>query len=300
MKIVIIILIILAVLVISAFVIGISFAPNVLGIKPQTLDGARKWQEEHYDISWYDDIVKEDFTAESFDGYILHAQTLFASQDSNRYIIISHGYTDNRFGALKYAGMYLDLGYNAVIYDLRGHGENEPDFCTYSIRESLDLNALISCVREKYPSLSSLALHGESLGAASTAAVLKYRPDVDFAVADCGFSDISNVLKNALKTANMPTFIVDFLSLCTKIRYGYALSEMKPIDALKENDIPVLFIHGAEDAFITPDNSRRMSEATKGYSEFHTIPGAGHAESILKDRERYAEIVKAFIGKISE
>ena len=61
---------------------------------------------------------------------------------------------------------------------------------------------------------------------------------------------------------------------------------------------PLLFLHGEEDAFILPENSRRMAEATPGLSEFHLLPGAGHAESVLKQPELYREYLYAFLDRV--
>ena len=36
-----------------------------------------------------------------------------------------HGFRANRYGAVKYVDTYIDLGYNCIIYDMRGHGEND-------------------------------------------------------------------------------------------------------------------------------------------------------------------------------
>ena len=40
-----------------------------------------------------------------------------------------HGFRANRYGAVKYVDTYIDLGYNCIIYDMRGHGENEIPIC---------------------------------------------------------------------------------------------------------------------------------------------------------------------------
>jgi hypothetical protein len=58
-----------------------------------------------------------------------------------------------------------------------------------------------------------------------------------------------------------------------------------------------LFIHGAEDNFILPENSEKMSKATKGYSELYLIPGAAHAMSVLTDPEQYKKYVVDFIAR---
>ncbi|MBQ7520028.1 MAG: alpha/beta fold hydrolase [Clostridia bacterium] len=292
--------IILAVLCVLFVALGFFLADYSMKIRRQTLEQARKWQSEHYDISWYDTIKKQDYTVKSYDGYVLNVQKLFNSQPSDRYILISHGYTDNHIGSLKYSRMYLDLGFNVILYDLRGHGENEPTFCTYSIRERRDLEALIRDSRARYPEAKVFGIHGESLGSATSIAVLEYKPPIDFVVADCGFSEITTVMQGGLRGMHLPAWLVHWASVCAKIRFGYYYHQMRPIDSLADNRIPILFIHGDKDDFIIPAHSQNMQKATKGYSELHLIPGATHAASILTAPEDYKRYVQAFLQKIGK
>ena len=261
----------------------------------QTLKEAFDWQTDHYDTSFYQDLEKTDYTVKGFEDYELHVQFLKNPNPTTKYIILSHGYTDNRMGSLKYVPMYLDLGFNCIIYDLRGHGENESTFTTYGVREGKDLKCLVDDTRERYPDITILGLHGESLGAATTITSLKYMPEVDFVVADCGFSDIENVLKEGYRNAHLPTGLVDIANVTGKIRYHYAIKEMRPIDSLDENEIPVLFLHGENDTFILPKNSEDMAARTKGYKEIYIIPGAGHAQSVLTEPELYKEYVRQYL-----
>ena len=280
-----------------------GFAGNYLaslsaGGKRQTLEEALEWQRGHYDISFADDLETFTYTVDGYEGYTLHAQFFKNPQPSGKYIILTHGYTDNRYGNLKYMKMYLDRGYNCVIYDLRGHGENEPAPCTYGILEAKDLLAMIKDTRERFGEDIVLGLHGESLGAATTATVMQYHPRVDFAVADCGFADIENVLKGAVAYNHLPTWFTDVASVFFKLKYGYSYNQMRPVDSLAGNHVPFLFIHGAEDTFILPSNSARMSEATSGYSELHLISGAKHASSVLTDPALYAQYVNGFLDHL--
>lgn len=289
------IIIILAVVTAILFIAGFRMADTAMSIKPQTLDEARKWQQEHGDISWYDNVEKTDYTVSSYDGYILHVQFIKNPQESKKYVLISHGYTDNRYGAVKYADIYLNLGFNVIVYDLRGHGLNEKTFCSYSVREGQDLKVLIEDSRERYPDAEVFGLHGESLGSATSISCLQYKPQVDFVVADCGFSEITNVLKVGVRWMKLPEFIVDVAGVCAGIKYGIPFSRMRPIDALKDNEVPILFIHGAADNFIVPANSEDMRKATKGYSEVHLIKDAEHANSVLTDRRTYSVYVEEFL-----
>ena len=299
-RIVIILIIILVVLLIMTAAFGFYGAGYSLNIRRQTLEEARTWQENHYDLSWYDPLGKTDYTVTSYDGYVLHAQFLPNPDRSSKYIIISHGYSDNRFGALKYAKMYLDLGFNVIVYDLRGHGLNEQTFCTYTARERKDLLAMIQDSRQRWPDMTFFGLHGESLGAATSIAVLEEKPPVDFVVADCGFSEIASVLRNGMQAMHLPGFLTGIMSIGAKIRFGYSYEDMKPIDSLKDNRIPILFIHGGSDSFVVPENSEKMKEATAGYAELHVLPNVPHAMSVINEPEQYRKIVSAFLEKITD
>ncbi len=293
---IIIILMLIICLVFAALSIYLSYYS--MRIRRQTFEEARKWQEDHYDISFYDELEKKDYTIVSYDGYVLPVQLLVNPRPTDRYILISHGYTDNHYGMLKYTGMYLELGFNVILYDMRGHGENVKTFCTYTVRERKDLDLLISDCRKRYPDMSVFGIHGESLGSATSIAVLEYKPDIDFVVADCGFAEITNVMKGGLKDMHLPEWMIYPAQLCTRLIYGYTYTRMRPIDSLKDNDIPILFFHGEKDTFIRPFNSELMQKETKGYSELHIIPEATHAASVLTAPEDYRRYTEQFLERI--
>ena len=292
--------IIASVIIIIVFVLlGIGLALFSLTIRRQSIEEARQWQQEHYDISWYDAMDKVNYTVASYDGYLLHVQLLKNTVPSDKYVIISHGYTDNHIGSLKYTDTYLNLGYNVILYDLRGHGENEKTFCTYTIREAKDLVTLINDTRERYSDFKTLGIHGESLGAATSIACLKYNPDIAFVVADCGFSEIKSVMENGLASVHLPRSFIKWARFWAKIIYGYNYDEMRPIDSLSNNEVPICFIHGAADNFIFPFHSENMAKATRGYSELHLIDQATHAASVLTDKPQYHDILENFLSNVT-
>lgn len=286
-----------ALLFITACVLLAGF---ITGGRRQTFDEALNWQSERYDTSFYGSSEKVSYTVQGDGGYILNVQLLKAPQESSRYVIITHGITDNRMGSLKYARLYRELGFNCIIYDLRGHGENVKTSTTYGMKEGRDLALLTEDTRMRYPDITVLGLHGESLGAASTVMSLKYSPRVDFAVADCGFSDIENVLRSGVKSLRMPGFLVDMQNLGLMIRYGCSFKDMRPVDALEGSTIPVMFIHGGDDRLISPRNSEDMYEVARGYKEIHIIPGAEHAVSAIVAPDKYLEYLKSFIESVTD
>ena len=294
------ILIAIIIIIILIAALGAFLARFLLRIPAQTLEGARAWQEERYDLSWYDVIDKQSYTVKSYDGYELHTQLLINPKPSRDYVVITHGYTDNRFGAMKYARIYLDLGFNVLVYDVRGHGENEPTFCSYTVRERKDLREIIKDTRKRHPDAERFGIHGESLGAATSVAVLNYQPEIDFVVADCPFTSFKRIMKEVIKAYHLPGGVIELAGFFAKIMYKVDFNDMSPIDCLAQNPIPVMYIHGQEDRLISPMNSADLYDRTEGLRELRFIPGAAHAESVLKETEAYRQYVTEFLEKVYE
>jgi hypothetical protein len=74
---------------------------------------------------------------------------------------------------------------------------------------------------------------------------------VDFAVADCGFAEIESVLGVVYGMVHAPSFLVDVTDIGARLRYHYAIKDMRPIDSLDDNEVPILFIHGSADVLIS-------------------------------------------------
>ena len=277
-----------------------------------TFEETAAFEREHYPEGAAYIGKGEPYTITGYEGYVLHAEFHRSpSGDGKHIMILTHGHTANRHGVLKYMPIYLRRGYDCVIYDLRGHGENlyqgkekmpirlgRNQICWFSLKESKDLLCVIDDTRKRYGSDIILGLHGESLGAASTVAALGSKPDVAFAVEDCGFADIVNVQKVGLKFMHLPTFMVYPASVMCRLIYGYSFTSTKPVEAVKDNEVPLLVIHGEADDFIVWDNGKRIYDAQKGFKRMELFPGAGHASSIGSDPVRYEKVVNEFLDSI--
>ncbi len=277
---------------------GLALCRYALFGRRQTVPESVRWAREHvpalkdFDFGALERIGLTGADAKPLPGYLVRC-----GKAPRGCVVITHGYTDTHIGGLKYAPVYLDLGFDCLVYDLRGHGDNPRTACTYSVRESADLDAVIRTVRGTYP---VVGLHGESLGAATTAAVMRFGPDAAFAVCDCGFSEIMPIMENGLRAMHLPVFLSRIASFFSRIVCGSSFKDMRPIDALEGKGVrvPFLFIHGEADDFISPDHSRRMHAALPA-SRLVLIPGAGHAASVLTDPEGYARAVRAFVEEVS-
>lgn len=277
------------------FIFGL--ASQMANPKVSTLEKEISWEKEHKLWGEYDDYEKEDYIVKGLNDYDLHVTLVKNPIPSDKYVIISHGFKSNRYGAVKYVDSYIDLGFNCIIYDMRDHGENEKVTVSLGQFESEDLYKLIEDTYNRYGNIK-LGLHGESMGAATSLTVLSKKPKVDFVVADCGFSNLYDLIYKAYDIAKTP-FVLPSVNAVMKLRYGYDMKKTSPKDALVGNEVPVCFIHGEADTFILPENSQVNKAATSGYSELHLVPNAAHAQSreVLGEAE-YRSIISDFLKNI--
>lgn len=245
--------------------------------------------------------IENEHIVKSFDGYELWVGFVPGDRNNKHYVVLSHGYTSTRYGMYKYAALWRKMGYNCVIYDNRGHGVNKSSPISFGWRESKDLMSVIEDTYNRYGRDIHIGLHGESMGAGLQLMALSYNPNVDFIVNDCGYSEILPVIKwKAKSTMKLPEWVADLAAPFGKILFGFSFKEVRPIDRLKDNEIPICFVHGIEDTFTHKWHSEKMYEANKGYKELHLFEGADHAECIVVDTIRYQKMLEDFVKKVYE
>lgn len=244
----------------------------------------------------YPDVERTEYAVKSFDGYFINAEVLPAGETSKKYVILSHGYSYDRHGSVKYTHLFKALGYNCIIYDNRGHGLNEKFPCSFGIRESRDLIALIDDAYARFGEDIFLGIHGESMGSGLGVMSLKYQPRIRFVVSDCGYADFFEVVKEKMKGFHLPSLFAYPANLMSRIFFGVNLRAARPVDCAAANEIPLCLIHGDSDTLIPPSHAERIRKANKGYAEIHFFEGAEHAKSFETDEERYLQILKNFLS----
>ncbi|MBQ4248013.1 MAG: alpha/beta fold hydrolase [Ruminococcus sp.] len=267
--------------------------------------------QKDYEIEWnrkkglwrdFDSYTTKDYEIKGKDGYILHA-TFVDNEEvrgSGKYVIILHGHTSSRYGAVKYLNSYIKLGFSCVIYDARTHGDNAPDKCTLGNVEAEDLLKVIEDTRNRFSDIKVLGLQGESMGSATSLTVTRYYPRIDFIVADCPFTGAHDVITDCYKKVYLH-FLVPCIRLAGMILYKVDLNNTSALKDLDNKNIPILFIHGAGDTFISPEHSKRLYEkASKSgaYTELILVEGAGHARCrYVAGFEKYTEYIENFLKK---
>ena len=249
------------------------------------------------DKNYYDTLKKEEVVITTKDNLKLNGLFIKGDEKVNKTIIIVHGITVSHSTSIKYAEIFTKKGWNVLIYDHRRHGDSDGDYTSYGYFEKFDLDLWVNWVKERVPESQLIGLHGESMGAATVLQYASINKYVDFIIADCGYSDLYQLLKIRMKEDYhfLLTPLIHLTSIRVLRKAKFKIKKVKPIEDIRNSDIPTLFIHGTEDKYVPTFMGQDMYKAKKNNKKLYLAEKAAHACSIDVDKVRYEKEVFDFI-----
>ena len=195
-----------------------------------------------------------------------------------------HGWGDNK-GELLAVTHFLNsaCGFNLFYFDNRSHGESGGNITTIGCLEVLDFQAAMGYLREHRPQcLKRLGVFGLSMGAAVAAMAVPGHPEVKAIVLESPFTDYRQVVRRwAWNNLRVPYFPLTMIVLwLLRLRVGREdVDSYSPIRFISRvAPRPVLFIGGAEDRLMPPNNVRALYAAAQAPKELWMIPEASHGK----------------------
>ncbi|QGU96896.1 alpha/beta fold hydrolase [Clostridium bovifaecis] len=248
----------------------------------------------------FNKLKKKELYIDSPYGYKLHGFFL-PKENSKKFIIICHGFTYSLYGSVKYMDLFIKRDFNVLIYDHRYHGLSGGKNVSFGYYEKYDLKTFADWIIDKFGKDSKIGIMGESMGGGIVLQNVVIDPRIKFCIADCPYSDVTELMKYQLKTQyNLQwlPFLIPLASLFTKIRAGWSFKDVSPIKDLDKVDTPVLFMHGAEDDYVPTYMSWEMYNVKMGMKDIYIAPNAGHVEAYWSNKEDYDKKVGAFLKEI--
>ncbi|WP_442594706.1 alpha/beta hydrolase [Neobacillus sp. D3-1R] len=245
----------------------------------------------------FDLLPKREVTIQSPFGYQLKA-VLAEPHRTNLYVIICHGVTENKTNSVKYMNLFLNRGFNVLIYDHRRHGESGGKTTSYGHYEKDDLKAVVDWLKIEKGPLLQLGIHGESMGAATMLLYAGMLEDsANFYIADCPFSSFEEQLAYRLKKEMKlpPKIFLPFANIFLKIREGYSIKEVSPISFIQNIRKPVLFIHSKKDDYILPSMTLELYEKKQGPKKLYLAENGVHAQSLNENKAKYEQAIDEFL-----
>ncbi|MFT3712151.1 MAG: alpha/beta fold hydrolase [Archangium sp.] len=227
-------------------------------------------------------IPHENFEVTTTDGVALFGWR-FAPKDTPRAVVVFvHGKDINRQHFVSAAERFVAEGYAVVAYDQRAHGESKGEFVTYGAKEAGDLSLVIDTALARFGRELPVAVVGESLGAAVVLQAAAQDPRIKLVVAGAPFADLQTVVRDKAP------FFLDAKAQARAVEVAereahFNVADVSPVKSAAKITVPVLLLHGSEDAYLPMKHSLRIYEALAGPRRFVRLEGVGHQDILLRD-----------------
>lgn len=286
---------------------GIVTAANVDPNAPKSVETmaevANKERAKEEVDKWLENVKTEETTIESEDGLRLWGKMYFQEEQSDKWVIIAHGYTSSHEDVQPIALNFYNQGYNVLTPDMRAHGNSEGKFIGMGWLDRKDMLKWIEYV-VSVDSKAQIVLYGESMGGATVMMTSgeELPSNVKAIVEDCGYTSVWEMFEAQLyERFGLPSFpILNAAKAVTQIRAKYDISEASALEQVKKSVTPILFTHGGNDNYVPTEMIYRLYDAATCEKDMLIIDGAGHGAAPDVDPETYYEKVFSFLRKYVE
>jgi pimeloyl-ACP methyl ester carboxylesterase len=215
-------------------------------------------------------------------------------------IIFVHGLNRSRVELLERGTESNRRGYGVLLFDLRNHGESGRAYTTIGVLESRDVCAASMAVKAKAGTRPQI-LWGVSMGASSAILAAKACPGFAAIISDSSFLSFRETVAHHLGLIfRLPAFpIANLIVAITGMRMGFDPDDGDVEAAIRQIDLPIMFIAGGADQRMPPALAERMFKASPNSAkELLVIPGARHGEAFATDRQAYLNSVYQFLERL--
>lgn len=232
-----------------------------------------------------------------FDGVKL-AGHYYPCEKPERILIAAHGWRSGwNYDYRTLAPFLHEHRTSVLMIDLRGHGESGDRYLYYGKKERFDIAGWTQYAAQNLAADIPIYVMGMSAGALSTlmsASAGLHENTKGIILDSCaasarvlGYSVVKNMGLN-------PKIIYPFIRLDARIRMGMDDNEYTGFDALEENRLPILFIHGTGDKVADIHSMEELYKKCRSPKYKLIVDGAGHTQSCFLAPEQYQHALLAF------
>ena len=242
-------------------------------------------------------------------GWFIPAQSSRINEQNRRLeacrgtVVLVHGLNRSRAEMLSRAVFLAKNGYNALLFDLRHHGESGGKISSLGYYESNDVLAALNYLREQRHLECPVGLWGVSMGATASLLAFSRSPEVNCAIADSPFLSFENtIVHHAQLFLGLPRFpIVDLILFFTSYQLRIQMKDFDMRKTVREiGPRPILFVAGTADRRMPPEIARTLyGIASSPQKEILIVDGAKHGEAYRTDPVNYQQVVLGFLARTS-
>lgn len=253
---------------------------------------------ENIEPSYYN-LPFQHLNVQTIDALNLKGYWIQARSQPKGIIIFIHGIGGCKEHFLGLANEMSNHGMESIVFDSRAHGESEGQFTTYGYKEKEDISQIINHIKSVNDTIK-IGIWGNSLGGAVALQAMAKDSRIAFGIIESTFRDLEEIIFDYQKDIiNIPLGV--YMKKAMKkaeTLADFQIQQVKPINAVKKIDKPVLIAHGDQDKKIAhaygKDLFDNLGSADK---EWILVEGGQHFGLAETGGASYATQLLTFINK---
>ena len=216
--------------------------------------------------------------------------------DGRRAVILLHGNGATRTQVLARAGFFNHLGYAALLYDARGHGESGGNLVSFGWFETQDLLGALDWLRGR--GCTDIGCVGVSQGGATIALAAAQLADVRWVVLESVYPTLPNAVDRRFRSVfGLPGWLLGCAMVpMAEWRIGKPIAAIAPREFVGQLQCPVLVMTGDADRHTLPGDARELFERVASPKRWELVPGAAHVDLYGFAPGRYELAVRQFLA----
>ena len=233
----------------------------------------------------YRTYIRKDFDLIDFRGLILKVSIIEPDSisrpcDIMPMVIYVHANSSSRVEGINIKNSLLKKNINICSFDFEGSGYSEGEYISLGYHEKKQLKNVVDFV-ENYPGVGNIGLWGRSMGASTSLIYASMDKRIKAIVVDSPFTDFRRVAKEmCMAQVSFPGFLIEgAISIIGKSVYNrnkMKINEIKPIEAVKKCDIPVIFVHAKDDEMVNFQHTLDLYNNYRGINKEIKEVNGGH------------------------
>lgn len=251
------------------------------------------------------DLAFEDVAFQSSDGVPLKGWWVPAAEAKGS-VVLLHGLNRSRIEMVKKAPFLVREGWNAMLFDLRHHGESGGDKTTLGIKEKEDAKAAIALARSKSP--GPVVLWGVSLGGATGTLAAADDPTVAGLVCDSSYRSLRDTVSHHLALARgfrwwtglIPKWPAADVAVFWIGRRGHFDPDQVDVVAAARHlkGRPALFVCNSDDRRMPKEIAFELKDAAGPRARVLVVPGTSHGGAYRDATAPYEHAVTELLKEV--
>jgi pimeloyl-ACP methyl ester carboxylesterase len=204
-----------------------------------------------------------------------------SEQDKRPCIVVLHGNSSCRLGALELVMYALPAGFTVFALDFSGSGLSQGKYVSLGFHEQADIATCVKYIR-KSGDASTINLWGRSMGAVAALLFAQSEPGaISAMVVDSPFSSLPLLATELVEDGKLGVpkiavkLVMRLIRRDIKKRAKFDMFKLKPITRMNRCAVPAFFVVGLQDELVAPHHVEALHRAHNGPNQLFQFPG-GH------------------------